>query len=635
MKFNHVSTAALAAAFLATAAAAQNGEDIVVTATRADGGVDRALYGGSVTIVGSEALEERQVRQLSDVLRDVPGIAVSRSGGVGGLTQIRMRGAEANHTLILIDGIEAADPFRGGEIDFATLIAEEAARIEVLRGPQSALYGSDAIAGAISVTTATGAEAPGLRGRIEAGTFGSVGGALRYGGADGGLDYVLSGAVDVTDGTPTARDGTRDLDAATANLSAKLGYEIAPNLRVKAVGRYNRTEAETNAQDFDFASPTYGLVVDTDDDYTNEAVYGLLRAELDLLDGRWSHALTGQVNDTDREERAGGDPVFSSEGDRLKSSYETSLRFGSGAVRHVLTGAADVERERFRNVATFGPAGPGNARRRIDNVGLVAAYDLAVGDRLGLGAAIRHDGNDRFGDATTYSVRANVRASGGLHLRAAAGSGIKNPSIFELFGYDPGTFVGNPGLKPERSNSWEAGADLALRGGGIRIGATYFEADLEDEIYTIYSPTFEASPANRDTESKRRGVELFANGRLSPSLRLDLAYSWTDAEEDGARELRRPKHIGSANLNWRGFDDRLSVTGTLRYNGVAYDTDFRDYSRARLDDYVLGQIAADYSLVPRVSLFGRVENLFDADYEDVFSYRTPGRAAYLGIRGRF
>ncbi|QPQ54839.1 TonB-dependent receptor [Allosphingosinicella flava] len=636
MKIVYVSTAAIAA-FLAAAPAFADDGEIIVTATRSGDGIERNTYGGSVTVIDAEALQDRQVRQISDVLRDVPGVSVSRSGAVGGLTQIRLRGGEANHTLILIDGIEAADPYRGGELDFATLIADEAARIEILRGQQSALYGSDAIGGVVHYITASGAEAPGVRGRLEGGTFGSVGGAARAGGVAGGLDYVVQGAFDVTDGTPSARNGTRDLDAASTALSTKLAYTATPDLRLKAVLRYARTDAEVNREDGDFASPTYGLIIDTDDEYTNRAWYGLVGGEFDMLDGRWTHGLTAQFNDTRREDRDGDGPTFSTKGGRIKGSYDSRFRFGSGDVRHVLTAAVDLERESFQNVPVSGPAGPGNLNRQIGNIGLVGLYDLSDGDRIGFGASLRHDDNDHFSDATTWRLRGSVRAAEGLYLRAAAGTGIKNPTLYELFASNFGTFIGNPDLKPEKSEGWEIGADFVLRSGAIRLGATYFDATLKDEIYVLYSATFEATPDNRDTKSTQKSVELFANARLSPAWRVDLAYTYTDAKENGAREIRRPKHIASANVRWQGLDDRMGITATARYNGAADESDFRTFpaTLVKLDDYVLVNLAADYRVSDRWSLFGRIENVFDADYEDVFSYRTPGRAAYLGVRAGF
>lgn len=630
---------AFAQALPSDAADQPNDETIIVTGTRSLDGVAEALSGSSVTILDAQQLEQRQTRLISDVLRDVPGVAVSRSGGVGGQTQVRMRGTEANHTLVLIDGIEASDPFQG-EFDFASLIADDVARIEVLRGQQSAIYGSDAIGGVIHYITASGAERQGFSGRIEGGSFGTASSALRYGGVSGAFDYALSAAWNRTDGTPSAREGigTRNLAADNRALSGKITFTLAPNFRLRAVGRYSRVEAETNPQDFDFTSPTYGFVIDGDDDFTSRALYGLVRAELDLLDGRWTHALTGQINDNIRETRTGDALTSVNDGQRLKAAYDTTFRFGTDRVAHALTGAVDYERERFRSRAVGIPAGPANAERTTENVGLVAQYDLTVGSRFAFGASVRHDDNDRFQNATTWRVRGSAEVIDGLRLRAAAGSGIKNPTNYELFGFDPSFFIGNPNLLPEESEGWEVGADLELAGDRIRLGATYFNSTLTNEIYTIFTPpAFIATPANRVTDSKQQGVELFANANFG-DWRIDLAYTYLDAEENGVEEVRRAPHIGSANLSWRPDGGRFGATLTARYNGEQLDNNFTNLPlgpRVTLDDYVLVNLSADFRVSGQFQVFGRVENLFDERYEEVFTYRAPGRAFTAGVRASF
>lgn len=630
------STSALAQPVIEPAAADDGA--IIVTGTRSPDGTPAELLGSSFTVLDADALEDRQTRVVSDILRDVPGVSISRSGGVGGFTQLRLRGTEANHTLVLIDGIEASDPFLG-EFDFATLIADDVARIEVLRGQQSATYGSDAIGGVVHYITASGADAPGVRGRIEGGSFGTVSGAARVGGVAGGLDYALSGAFLDTDGTPSAREGIgdRDLGAANRQLSGKLTYAVAPNFRVMATGRYSRLEADTNPQDFDFNSPTYGFVIDGTDTLTSRSFLGLVRAELDLLDGRWTHAATAQLNDTHRLSRTDGDLTSDNRGERFKAAYDTTMRFDGGTLAHAVTLAADFERERFRSVAVFA-ASPANDGRSTDNLGLVAEYDLRVGDRAGFGASIRHDGNNRFEDATTWRVRGSYALSGAIRVRAAAGSGIKNPTNYELFGFDPTSFIGNPDLKPEKSQGIEAGVDLSLAQDRLTVSTTLFRSVLRDEIYTIFTPAFIATPGNRDTRSRQRGIEVAARAVPAAGWRIDVAYTYLDAIEAGAQEVRRPPHIGSANLTWRERADRFGATLTARYNGKAFDSNFTNLPigpRVRLDDYVLVNFAADVKLARGVELFGRVENLFDREYEDVFTYRAPGRAAYAGIRAGF
>lgn len=634
-----VSYAALAAALvtmsLPALAAASSAEEIVVTASRAPGGLTRAQLGGSATLLQPLDLRLRQTRTVSDVLRDVPGISVSRLGGVGGQTQVRLRGSESNHTLVLIDGLEASDPFQG-EFDFSALIADDVARIEVLRGQQSALYGSDAIGGVINYLTVSGTEAPGARGRIEAGSFGTTEGALRIAGADGALDYVISAGHRRTDGTPNSRFGSRDLGAENTALSGRLVYELSPNLKLRAIARYLKAEADVNDQDFAWGSPTYGYVIDSDDSSAIEQLYGLVGADLDLMEGAWSHSLTLQSMDASRDGFSGGARDSGNEGNRVKLSYVSSYRFGMEGVFHNLTGAIDWKREKFRN------SGPGLSpaqalERQIENTGLVAQYDLAIGDHIGFGAAMRYDENERFRNATTYRVHASYLFESGARLHAAGGSGIKAPGFYELFGFDPDGFIGNPDLKAERSHGWEAGIEQTFLDGRVRLDATYFDTRLEDEIYTDFSNWPISTAANRDTVSKQRGVEVSAEALIGGAWRVHAAWAWLDAEEGGQEEVRRPPHIGSLNLSYVDPSDAFSATLTVRYNGETLDNNFTSTGgpRVTLPAFTLVNAGGDVRLNEGVRLFARIENLFDETYEEVYTYRAPGRAAFVGLRAEF
>lgn len=629
-----LSTAALALAFAAPAFADEPPDEIVVTATRGVDGADRATLGASVTTLSAVDLETRQTRVVADVLRDVPGVAVSRAGGVGGFTQIRMRGAESNHTLVLIDGMEVSDPYVG-EFDFATLIADDVARIEVLRGQQSALYGSDAIGGVVHYITASGAQAAGLRGRIEAGSFGSWDGAVRVADVAGPVDFALSAGYQTTDGAPTARGGTRDVGASNGVLSGRATVAFSDAVRLRLVGRYTDTNADANIQDFDFPPrPTFGLVIDSNNRDENRATYGLAALETDALDGRWSHALTVQGADASRDSFDGIERNGGSEGKRLKASYVTSLRFDGAGAAHTLTLAVDGERERFRNTSPGVTAAQG-LERRIENVGVVAEYAARIGDRAGFGAALRRDDNDRFDDATTWRLQGSLRAADALRLHAAGGSGMKNPGIFELFGFNPGSFIGNPALKPERSEGWEAGAEVTL--GPIVADVTYFDNTLTGEIATLFvGPSFTATPVNLATESTQRGIETAVRAVVG-RWRIDAAYTWLDAEQDGAEEVRRPPHTASLNLAWRAPDDGAGAFLTVRYNGETQDNAFTltGPPLVTLPAFTLVSVGGDVRIGRGIDLYARVENALDEDYEEVFSYRAPGRAAFVGLRAEF
>lgn len=613
------------------------GEEIVVSASRSGEGVPLARLAASATVLDPAVLEQRQTRIVSDMLRDVPGVAVGRTGAVGGQTQLRIRGTEGNHVLVLIDGIEAADPFYG-EFDFGTLIADPEARIEVLRGQQSSLFGSDAIGGVVSYTTLSGAEAPGFSVRAEGGSFDTFNAATRMAGVAGAFDYALSGAYYRTGGYATAVGGDRDLRSEIGAASAKLNWTPSAAFKLSAVGRYSTTAAETNDTEGDFASPLFGRIVDTPGArFVNRAFYGLIKAELSAFDGRWTNSVSGQIVDAARRTydatgRTGGD-----KGQRYKGSFVSSLGLETGAITHRVTAAIDVEREQFRNTtpSTFTFQG----RRDTDNLGLVGQYELTTGG-LSLGGSVRHDDNDRFDDATTWRVQAGYRLPTGTRAHAAYGTGVKNPGYYELFGFSDGRYIGNPNLKPEKSRGWEAGVEQSFGDGRATIGATWFDSTLDDEIFTSFPPPdFIASPGNRTTRSTQQGVEVSVAARPISALRLDAAYTWLDAHENGVEEVRRPAHMASFNATVFSADQRFSGTLTLRYNGRMSDVAFTDPSfvpvTVSLQEYALVNLAASYAVTDSISVFGRVENLTAERYQEVFSYATAGRAAYGGVRARF
>lgn len=652
-----------AALLLATSALADPDQpdatgNIVVTATRAPDGVPEDLLGSSVTILDPQALELRQTRILSDALRDVPGIAVSRTGAPGGQTQVRLRGSEANQTLVLIDGIEVSDPY-SGEFDFGTLLADEGTRVEVLRGQQSALYGSDAIGGVINTVTLSGAELPGVIVRAEGGSFGTASGAARVAGVTGGLDYALSATGLHSRGYPTAVGGARDVGDDSFGTSAKLGWAPATNVKLTGVLRYDYTDADTNDADADFSSPTYGRTVDSPGvHYRNQALFGLLRGEVDLLDGRFANVVTGQFARThrigydvaDADSPADGQPIIATSGDhgdRVKGSYAGTFRITDGAIRQTLTGAVDVERESERT--TVSPYGAFLGWRHIGNTGAVGEYELTANDRLGLGASVRHDWNTRFADDTTWRVQASYRVGAATRFHAAGGSGVKEPSFGELFDYYAGRYVGNSDLKPERSTGWEAGVAQGFLGNRLTVDATWFDNRAKDEISTVYDADFVAHPVNLPGHTRQQGVEVEASARLASGWRLDAAYTHLHAPQDlsvtlpdetggtfSGQAVRRAKDIASASLAWAPTRQPFSANLTVRYNGPQNDVFYGTYppTLMRLRSFTLVNIDGAWRLTPKLELFARVENLLDRDYQEVYSFAAAGRAAYGGVRVR-
>lgn len=584
-------------------------------------------YTGSLTLVTAKQIDQRQTRNIEDVLRDVPGVAVS---AIPGQTQIRLRGTEANHVLVLVDGIEVSDP-GSGEFDIGTLQAEIGSRLEILRGPQSAFYGNDAIAGVVAYDSG---EFRGFSTFVEGGTNSTINGAARWGIIDGGVSASLSATVVSTDGEPNARPlnggGTRDIGRDSYTLAGKGSVEVSDQFSLRAVARYVETDGQSNDQDFGFGSPTLGLVIDSPGvGFENRGLYGLVGARLASFDGAWVNDLSIQFADIDRNTFDAAGLTSDTESDRFKASFVSGYNLDD----HVLTFAADYELEGFNNVATF------DDRREVENVGLVGEYRYSGRSDIDFSAAIRRDINNRFQDTTTFRVGAGYEVTSNTRLRAAIGTGVKNPTFFELFGFFDGVFIGNPDLEPEKSTSWELGIDQYLFGLDAKLSVTYFNAELESEIFTAFPPpTFIATPGNRSTESEQQGVEVALSAQLGRQWSVDAAYTYLDAEEDGVTEVRRPESIASAAFTWTAPDDKASATLVVRHNGEATDSDFTvgfPAGVAVLDDFTLVNLNARFEVAEGLEVFGRVENLLDETYEQVFSFVSPGRTAVIGIGAEF
>ena len=620
---------------LAAAAADPNTDDelttqLVITATRATEGVALQSLGSAVTVLQAEDLRIRQVRLLADVLRDVPGVAVSQAGPGGSVTQLRLRGTESNHVLVLVDGMEVSDPFFG-EFDFAGLVADDAARVEVLRGQQGALYGTDAIGGVIHYISLSGREAAGFSGRAETGSFGTADAALRWAGVERGLDYALSGGLRHSDGSPSSRTGTRNLGMDNQNLSGRFAWDAADTLQLRAVLRWTRSFADFNQQDFNWGSPTYGTVIDTDDRSDTRRAQGLIAADWRTLPGIWTQSLTLQGLQAERESQSQGLRSGASRGVRLKGSYVSTLQWQGIGAEQQLVMLLDARQERMQNLQPDSSLEQGQLHQ-LQTQGAAAQYRIQWADQLTLAAAARHDHNQRFAAADTWQVQASWQLPQSLRLRAAAGTGIKNPTTTELFGYDPLTFVGNAALRPEHSRGWEVGVEHSALQGRVLAGLGWSQSTLRDEIYTVYSSSFIASPANRSSLSHQTMLELYGHARLEGGWSVDANYGHLNARENGVEEVRRPPHSGSLTLAWQGAVAGLHAA--LRYNGSTQDYNFTDTGppQIRLAAYSLLQLGGQWRVAPRWELFGRIENALGAHYEDVYTYRMPGRAVFIGLR---
>ncbi|MFC3100453.1 TonB-dependent receptor plug domain-containing protein [Altererythrobacter lauratis] len=619
----------LALSMAAIPAAAQNAppeqEPIVVTGSALP--VPAPRIGSSLTVIGNADITRRGDTDVIDLLRAVPGLAVSQPGGVGQLAQVRIRGAEGNHTLVLIDGIEVA-PVGNGEFDFSTLLTGAIDRIEVLRGPQGGLYGSNALGGVINIVT-RGGDGPAFAAAMEAGSFGTVMGHAAT--AIGNRETFLAATAQYrrTDGISAAAIGTERDGDRNASLNLRGGAALATGVRLDAMLR--AVDKRTQTDGFDFSGgPLQGLAVD-DESYsdTRDIAAGATLA-LAPMEG-WDAALSASYSFGRLTGGADGADFFGDRGARLRISARSGYAFASsgGDAVHRITVFADYETERYRNTFPFAPEQIPVQRRSM--AGLGAEYRVDLFDQVFLRASARHDDNEDFADATTVALTAAWQLPGtGTRLHSSFGTGVTNPTFTEQFGFNPGTFVGNPDLRPEKARGFDFGVEQRVAD-WLLVDATWFTATLRDEIVSLF-PTV----VNDAGRSRRHGVEV--SGRMDLGW-FGLAGSFTRLsarDPDGTREVRRPRHQASLDAHAQIGAGRIAVGAV--YNGRMLDTDFRDFfvdfaaTKTPLDRLVLLRLAGSLRVSDRLEVTARVENLLDETYQQAISYGAPGRAAYAGLR---
>jgi len=617
------------------AQATRQPENLVVTASRTP--VPAEQVGSVVTVIDRAALEHRQTLIVSDVLREVPGVAVSRGGPLGAQTQVRVRGAEANHLLVMIDGVEANDPAANDEFSFENLTAFDVQRIEIVRGPQTALWGSDALAGVVNVVTREPTEPLTGRGFLEAGGNATTSGGAFVGWLGESGSLALSASHLATDGENIAREGDEDDGYRNTTATLKGGYRAGRAATLEVFARH--TDARREFDGVDFA----GTGLPTDADLYSDVLVDYLRLGARFqAPGSLDSELRATWLGSDTENYTAGVEDSENEAEKYGLYYQASLPVRSDLDR--LTIALEHEREKFRQRGAASPFGDPNQDQELDNTGAVLEYLANPTARLALSGSVRHDDNSDFDDATTYRLSvAYALLPGVVRAHASWGSGRKTPTFIERYGYYPDLFVGNPDLEPEKSEGWDAGIEQFLLGDRLRIDTTYFRADLSDEINGfVFEPVSGAFTARNEAgTSHRHGIEVALDADLPRGLAIGATYTYLDAEQPDpelgqAREIRRPRHSGSLNLTQQWLAGRAGLNLNATYTGERRDTFFPPFPEPAqtltLADYTLVNFAASYALTPTLTLYGRVENLLDEDYEDVYGFNTPGRAAYLGLR---
>ncbi len=603
-----------------------NLELVVVSASRTP--IERRDVAGSMTVFTDEDLANRKPILVSDMLRNAPGVAVSRSGGMGGITQVRVRGAEANQVLVLIDGVEANNVSDGG-YNFANLLANDVAQIEVLRGPQSSLWGSGALAGVISITTERSETPFGINAFLEGGSFNTVNTGINLGGVVDRFHYRVSASYLDTDGENISLEGGEEDGHQNKTAQLNLGYDFTDNINLK--GFYRLTEARTDFDDT-FSGPPMDADKRTESDFDYSAVIFQVAA----FDRVWLNDIGAKMNRGDEDSYTDGSLDNNVKTSKLRG-YWQSTWLPAGGDNNSLTLVAERVRE------TFEQEGFSASDHSQAMTGYVGEYMHNWNSGLKLSLSARRDDNEEFKDANTYRVGLLFdRLDRGWLLRTAYGTGVKNPTLVELFGtFD--NFVGNSDLKPEQSVSWEVGTTLKTPNNFFKFDLTYFEERLEDEIdgfyYDVAQGAFTA--VNTDGESDRSGVEVSGLFNFTGQLSLYLAYTYLDAREpegdDGASEIeiRRPRHTAAANLNYRFLDDRGRVNLNVDYTGGQADIDFSPptyNTEVCLDAFTLVSLVASFEVIDKLEVYVRGENLLDEEYQEVFGYAGNSRAGYLGLR---
>lgn len=601
----------------------EENDEYVVTASLSP--VSKSSIGSALTVITSADLEKRGTTYLPDILRGVPGLAVNRSGSFGTQTDIRVRGAEANHTLVLIDGVEANDPSFGSSFQFAFLTADNIERIEILRGAQSALWGSDAIGAVINIITKKGQGPLEINAGFEGGSFDTQRSVL--GGSYGNelFNINLNAEVLRTDGTNIARDGNEDDGHHNRTYDLKLGFTPGEIFDFNYVRRVVKSETQSDPQPF-----TSTIIVDAEGNQTDiDQVYQKASASVALFDKRWKNTFSfiDTKNRTDFASTVFGASFLN--GDKTKYSFQSDLNFTTTAltnINHDLSFLTEYEDDNATGSFIGGTSQVGFITRSY-----VGEYRFGLFDRLFISTGIRHDDNDFFDDETTYRVTGAYKLKEtGTRFHIAYGTGVKNPTISELFGNFP-TFTGNPDLTPESSRGWDFGFEQDLFDGKLNFDITYFKNLIADQI-TGSNQTV----TNSNGTNKIQGIEFTSRLSLIENLDLNTAYTYTDSEDANDLELiRRAKHIGNVNLNYSFYESKANLNISANYNGTQIDSVFPPFPtasfRATLDSFTIVNLVGSYKFNKYISLYGKIENLTDESYEEVFGFTSPGIAGYAGI----
>lgn len=622
------SVAALAALSALAAAGAARAETpdrgVVVTATRV--ATPAQSLGSSVTVITEEDLEKRRTATVADILREVPGVQINRSGGLGTLTEVRLRGTEANQVVVLIDGIEVTDPANSSQFDFGDLEAANVERIEVVRGPTSTIYGGDAVGGVIQIFTKRG------EGTVHGSVKGEIGSQMtRRASGNAGfsykwVDFTLAPHLVTTEGISIAEreNGNPENDGyRNQGFTAILGVQPIPELEITGIWRQDDSKSEL---DTGFAPPFNAA--DSAALQKRMRRHWKIEGKLTLFDGLWENIASYSVGRTNlRSFNAARVETFGNEGTKRKLEYQTNLYPAEW-----LTVTAGIDRERETISQTAFP----QLKRTADIHGYYGQAQVNPFGGLHLTGGVRLDKHDTFGTQDSYRLNAAyVIEETGTKLRGGWGTAFKSPTLAELFTSNPAFgIVANPNLGPEFSRSWEVGVDQRFWDDRAKAEVTYFNTDVYDLIQN--TGTFPNITPRNVGRADIQGVESALT--VSPLETVDVVaqHTWIahQSRATSSRLLRRPKHTASVNVAWRPIEGlTLDVTGT--YRGLSIDTNFTTGMREEMDPNLEFDAAVSYDINDHVTVYGRAENITNEQNQELVDFGVRGRSFFVGMRARF
>ncbi|BBD00698.1 MULTISPECIES: TonB-dependent receptor plug domain-containing protein [Sphingobium] len=612
----------LVALVAANPALAQADDDIVVTAAGIEQSRDEV--GQAITVIDADTIKTRQAIDVVDLLATTPGVRFNRNGTVGAQTGVSLRGAETTQTLVLIDGVKVNDPSGIGDgYDFGPLLTGNIRRIEVLRGSNSVVHGSQAIGGVVNIMTGVPADGFGANASAEYGYSDTFSAKADISGTAGIASGGVGAAYFRTDGISSAANGTERDGSENIAANARLKLAFSDSLSLDLRGYYIHADLDVDG----FPAPAYALA-DTPEVAITDQYVGYAGINLALLDGKLTNraAVTWMRNDRDYYSARGADVDYGYSGTNLRFEYEgvyapvdqAKLVFG-------------YEHER-PDYDYFGFGSTTSAKINIDSVYALAIVKPFTG--LAVTGGVRHDDHSQFGGATTFGANANYSPNGGAtNVRLSYGEGFKAPSLYQL--YD--TFSGNRALTPERSKSYDIGFDQRLDGGRAVLSVTAFQRDTRNQInYDVSLPPF-GGYANLD-RTRAKGVEASIALKPVDALTVTGSYSYVDARDRSAgsatygnRLARRAANAVSVSADYV-WPFGLSTGATVTMVGDSFDN---AANTRRLDGYALAGIRASFPVGEQLEVYGRVDNLTDENYQTAYGYGTYGRAAYGGVRVRF